>query len=185
MFGGSQSEGGCYFVAKSIDYAMYVTMAFNRLTNKEKYPYIDDYAPIWHIVFNGYLLHNPASQTVNFTLKEPFYALRNVEYAARPMFYFYSAFFDDPKKNWMGNVDLTYKDKADLERSVAAIKQGYDLFKQWEHLQFETMEQHDKLAEGVYCSTYSDGTRVVVNYNKEPYVFEGVEVAGENYSIIN
>ena len=185
MFGGSQSEGGCYFVAKSLDYAMYVTMALNRLTNKEKYPYIDDYAPIWHIVFNGYLLHNPASQTVNFTLKEPFYALRNVEYAARPMFYFYSAFVDNPKKNWMGNVDITYKDKADLERSVAAIKRGYDLFKQWEHLQFETMEQHDKLAAGVYCSTYSDGTRVVVNYNKEPYTFEGVVVAGEDYSIIN
>ena len=183
IFGGSQSEGGCYFVAKSLDYAMYVTMALNRLTNKEKYPYIDDYAPIWHIVFNGYLLHNPASQTVNFTLKEPFYALRNVEYAARPMFYFYSAFVDNPKKNWMGNVDITYKDKADLERSVAAVKQGYDMFKQWESLQFETMEQHDKLAEGIYCSTYSDGSRVVVNYTKEPYTFEGVEVAPEYYVI--
>ena len=169
MFGGSQSEGGCYFVAKSLDYAMYVTMALNRLTNKEKYPYIDDYAPIWHIVFNGYLLHNPASQTVNFTLKEPFYALRNVEYAARPMFYFYSAFVDNPKKNWMGTADLTYKNKADLENSVAAIKRGYDEFKKWEPLQFETLEQHDKLAEGVYCSTYSDSTRVVVNYTKEPY----------------
>ena len=184
LFGGSQSEGGCYFVAKSLDYAMYVTMAFNRLTNKEKYPYIDDYAPIWHIVFNGYLLHNPASQTVNFTLKEPFYALRNAEYAARPMFYFNSAFVDDPKKNWMGNSDLTYKDKADLERSVAAVKRGYDAFKEWEYLQFETMEQHDKLAEGVYCSTYSDGSRVVVNYGKEPFTFEGKEVAAENYLII-
>ena len=184
LFGGSQSEGGCYFVAKSLDYAMYVTMAFNRLTNKEKYPYIDDYAPIWHIVFNGYLLHNPASQTVNFTLKEPRYALRNAEYAARPMFYFNSAFVDDPKKNWMGNSDLTYKDKADLERSVAAIKRGYDAFKEWEYLQFETMEQHDKLAEGVYCSTYSDGSRVVVNYGKEPFTFEGKEVAAEDYLII-
>ena len=183
LFGGSQSEGGCYFVAKSLDYAMYVTMTLNRLSNKEKYPYIDDYAPIWHIVFNGYLLHNPASQTVNFTLKEPIYALRNAEYAARPMFYFYSAFVDNPQKNWMGNADLTYKDKADLERSVAAIKRGYDEFKKWEYLQFETMEQHDKLIDGVYCSTYSDGTRVVVNYTKEPYTFEGVEVASENYII--
>ena len=181
LFGGSQSEGGTWFTAKSLDYAMYVTMALNRL---EKYEFIDDYVPIWHIVFNGYLLHNPASQTVNFTLKEPRYALRNAEYAARPMFYFNSAFVDDPKKNWMGNADLTYKDKADLERSVAAIKRGYDAFKEWEYLQFETMEQHDKLAEGIYCSTYSDGSRVVVNYTKEPYTFEGKEVAAENYLII-
>lgn len=181
LFGGSQSEGGVWFTAKSLDYAMYVTMALNRL---DKYEFIDEYVPVWHIVFNGYLLHNPASQTVNFTLKEPRYALRNVEYAARPMFYFNSAFVDDPKKNWMGNVDLTYKDKADLERSIAAVKRGYDEFKKWEYLQFETMEQHDKLAEGVYCSTYSDGSRVVVNYTKEPYVFEGVEVAPEYYAII-
>ncbi len=184
LFGGSQSEGGSYFTAKSLDYAMYVTMAFFRLTNKEKYPYIDDYAPIWHIVFNGYLLHNPSSQTVNFTLKEPAYALRNAEYAARPMFYFYSAFVDNPKKNWMGNADLTIKDRSDLERSVSAIKKGYDLFMQWQHLQFETMEQHDRIADGVYCSTYSDGSRVVVNYNKEPYTFEGKEIAAENYVIL-
>ena len=84
----------------------------------------------------------------------------------------------------MGNVDLTYKDKEDLERSVAAIKRGYDEFKKWEHLQFETMEQHDKLAERVYCSTYSDGTRVVVNYNNEPHIFEGREVAPENYIVL-
>jgi hypothetical protein len=100
------------------------------------------------------------------------------------MFYFYSAFVDNPKKNWMGTADLTYKDKADLEKSVAAIKRGYDEFKKWEHLQFETLEQHDKLAEGVYCSTYSDGTRVVVNYSRKPYLFEDVEVAAENYAII-
>ena len=184
MFGGSQSEGGCYFVAKSLDYAMYVTMALNRLTNKEKYPHIDDYAPIWHIVFNGYLLHNPASQTVNFTLKEPAYALRNAEYAARPMFYFNSAFVDDPKKNWMGNSDLTYKDKADLERSVAVIKKGYDEYKKWQHLQFCTLDDHFELAEGVKCSVYSDGTRVVVNYTKEPYVFECQEVAPESYIFV-
>jgi hypothetical protein len=135
-------------------------------------------------VFNGYLLHNPASQTVNFTLKEPFYALRNVEYAARPMFYFYSAFVDNPKKNWMGTADLTYKNKADLESSVAAIKRGYDEFKKWEHLQFCTLDDHFEVAKGVKCSVYSDGTRVVVNYNKEPYTFEGHEVAPENYMVV-
>ena len=181
LFGGSQSEGGLWFTAKSLDYALYVTMALDRL---KKYEFIDEYVPIWHIVFNGYMLHNPASQTVNFTLKEPLYALRNVEYAARPMFYFYSAFVDDPKKNWMGNADLTYKNKEDLERSVAAIKSGYDAFKEWEYLQFETMEQHDILAKGICCSTYSDGSRVVANYTKEPYFFEGKEVAAESYVIV-
>ena len=181
LFGGSQSEGGLWFTAKSLDYALYVTMALDRL---KKYEFIDEYVPIWHIVFNGYMLHNPASQTVNFTLKEPLYALRNVEYAARPIFYFYSAFVDDPKKNWMGNADLTYKSKEDLERSVAAIKSGYDAFKEWEYLQFETMEQHDILTKGVSCSTYSDGSRVVVNYTQEPYIFEGKEVAAESYVIV-
>lgn len=156
LFGGSQSEGGVWFTAKSLDYAMYVTTGMNRI---EKYEFVDDYAPIWHIVFNGYILHNPASQTVNFTLKEPLYALRNAEYAARPMYYFYSAFVDNPKKNWMGNADLTIKDRADLEKSVAEIKKGYDLFKQWEHLQFETME-HTTNWQRVYIAQPTPMARV-------------------------
>jgi hypothetical protein len=84
----------------------------------------------------------------------------------------------------MGAVDLTYKDKADLERSVAAIKKGYDEFQSLLELQFCTLDDNFEVAEGVKCSLFSNGTRVVVNYNKEPYNFEGQEVAPESYIVV-
>ena len=180
MFGGSASEGGVYYVAKSLDYALYASINMNR---KAKYAMIDDYVPVWHIVFNGYILNNAGAQTVNYTIKEPCWALRSIEYASRPIFYFYSA-YRGKGSNWMGENDLTMANKADLERSVAAIKRGYDEFQTMQHLQYEHLDDHFEVAEGVKCSVYSDGTRVVVNYTKEPYIYEGQEVAPENYIVV-
>ena len=180
MFGGSQSEGGAYYVAKSLDYALYASMRMNRM---QKYEMVDEYVPVWHIVFNGYILNNAAAQTVNYPLKDPNSALRVIEYASRPIFYFYSA-YRAAGKNWMGETDLTIKDKADLERSVAVIKKGYDEFKTLQYLQLCHLDDNYELAKGVKCSHYSDGTRVVVNYTKEPYIYEGQEVAPENYIVL-
>ena len=182
MFGGSQSEGGIYYVAKSLDYTLYASILMHRM-HQHGYEIIEEYVPVWHIVFNGYILNNAASQTVNFPLKAPKSAMRVAEYASRPIFYFYSA-YRSAGKNWMGETDLTMRDKKDLERSVAIIKKGYDEFKTWQHLQFCTLDDHFELAKGVKCSVYSDGTRVVVNYNKEPYTFEGQEVAPESYILV-
>ena len=180
MFGGSQSEGGAYYVAKSLDYALYASMRMNRM---QKYEMVDEYVPTWHIVFNGYILNNAAAQTVNYPLKEPISALRVIEYASRPIFYFYSA-YRGAGRNWMGETDLTLRDKADLERSVAVIKKGYDEFCTLQFLQLCHLEDNYELAKGVKCSLYSNGTRVVVNYTKEPYVFEGREVPAEGYIVL-
>ena len=180
MFGGSQSEGGVYYVAKSLDYALYASMNMNRT---QRYEMLDDYVPVWHIVFNGYILNNAGAQTVNYTIKEPCWSLKSIEYASRPIFYFYSA-YRGKGSNWMGETDLTMRDKADLERSVAAIKRGYDEFQALQYLQYEHLDNHFEVADGVKCSVYSDGTRIVVNYNKEPYLFEGKEVAAESYLIV-
>jgi hypothetical protein len=153
------------------------------MDRKSRYEMIDDYVPVWHIVFNGYILNNAGAQTVNYTIKEPRWALRAIEYASRPIFYFYSA-YRGKGSNWMGENDLTMRDKTDLQRSVAAVKRGYDEFKTLQHLQYCTLDDNFELAKGVKCSVYSDGTRVVVNYNKEPYTYESREVAAESYIVV-
>ena len=84
----------------------------------------------------------------------------------------------------MGETDLLFANKKDLERSVSIIKQGYDEFQTLQFLQYEHLDDHFEVAKGVKCSIYSDGTRVVSNYNKEPYTFEGREVAAESYIVV-
>ena len=47
-----------------------------------------------------------------------------------------------------------------------AASDEYDALK---HLQYEFMENHEKLSDGIYRATYSDGTAITVDYNKVEY----------------
>lgn len=40
---------------------------------------------------------------------------------------------------------------------------------------------HEKLAEGVYCTSYEDGTKVIVNYNKEDVQYKGSCVKAQDF----
>ena len=56
-----------------------------------------------------------------------------------------------------------------LAESVSRIKrmsEDYDLLKPE---RFEFIENHEEIEENVYCTTYSNGTRVIVDYNKEKF----------------
>lgn len=180
LFGGSQSEGCHYFAAKSVDFAMYSTM---KMAHPDKKEIIDAHVPVWQIVFHGYILSNPASETVNYNIKEPYYKLRFIEAGGRPLFYFYSKFMNNGN-NWMGEVDLSYKDKEDLENSVRVIKEGYDEYLPMAYLQYETLDDHEEIAPGITRSLFSDGTRIICNYSDKSYSFEGIEVPAEDYALI-
>ncbi|HIW74413.1 MAG TPA: hypothetical protein H9684_08810 [Firmicutes bacterium] len=46
------------------------------------------------------------------------------------------------------------------------------------------MTNHEKLADGVYRTTFADGRQVVVNYNRRPYADSTVRVEAESYAVI-
>jgi len=77
----------------------------------------------------------------------------------------------------------------------------YDFWRDEVIRQYQTMEtlaplinqfivDHARLAEGVYQTTYEDGTRVVVNYNAAPYVvgapypLEPVSVPAQGFVVV-
>lgn len=43
---------------------------------------------------------------------------------------------------------------------------------------------HEKLAEDVYCTTYEDGTRVIVNYGRQEVLFEGNTVGAQDFLVV-
>lgn len=180
LFGGSQSEGCHYFAAKSVDFAMYSSM---KMAFPEKKAIIDSHVPVWHIVFHGYILSNPASETVNYNIKSPKYKLKFIEAGGRPLYYFYSKFMSNGN-NWMGEEDLSYKDREDLEHSVRVIKEGYDEYRPLAYLQYETLDIHEELSENVCRSVFSDGTQIVCNYSDEPFPYEGQIVNANDYLVI-
>lgn len=167
-FGGVSSEGGYDFVAPYLDYALYASF-HDCVTKKDLID--DEIIPLWQIVFHGTVLSNPCSATINPTFKDPEHMLKVIEFGGRPTYYFYSRFMNN-NNNWMGEIDCRCRDDEELCESIAKIKKGYDIYKELRYLQTEFMDKHEKVAEGVYRTTYSNGDSIVVDYNTKTYKLE-------------
>lgn len=170
-FGGVSSEGGYDFVAPYLDYALYAS--FHDSVGK-KDAIEDEIIPLWQIIYSGTVLSNPCSATINPTFKDPEYMLKVIEFGGRPSYYFYSKFMNN-KDNWMGEIDCRCRDDEELKDSVSKIKKGYDIYSELNFLQTEFMDKHEKIEDGVYRTTYSDGSTVTVNYNTNTYKLERVK----------
>ena len=163
-FGGAASEGGLDFAAANLDYALYV--GFNLTQGLP--PVADELIPLWQLVYHGYIFSNPWAETVNYVIKGPVNRLRFHEFGGMPTIYLNSRFVEDGK-NWMGDVDLHCATQAQQEESARQIKRELDDCAPLAGRQTAFMERHDKLAEGVYRTTYSDGWQVLVNLNDHDY----------------
>ena len=182
-FGGIASEGSYDQNAGQLDYVLYVSFArpFDAAMYKGL---VDRLVPMFQLVYNGIILSNPYTTTVNAPIKGRASELKTIEFGGRPSFYFYANFLTPGKgKNWMGDEDLTCATDDELARSVAAIKRGVDAYQKVWRLQYEYMEGHDELAPGVYRTRYADGTRVYVNYNDAPVPVGEVTVPARDWVV--
>lgn len=171
LFGGYQCEGYMDFMNADIDAILY-TGVQSKLTH-DMNPLFDEGIPFWQLVYHGIVMSNATSQTVNYPIKEKYQRLKFIEYGGRPLMYFYSKFGDE--KNWMGDLDLHCESDDAIRRSVDAIKKAYDEYEELKYLQYEFMDRHEKLSEGVYRTTYSDGTEITVDYNEERYIVKNAD----------
>lgn len=161
LFGGYQCEGWMDFMNADVDAILY-TQVQSRPDN-DTHPLFDEGIPFWHLTYHGIVMSNVSSQTVNYTAKEPMQRLKFLEYGGRPLMYFHSKFGND--RNWMGDIDLHGDNEETIDQAIEWIKLAADEYEQNKYLQYEFMDNHEKLAENVYRSTFSDGTTVTVDYN--------------------
>ncbi|MBQ2733162.1 MAG: hypothetical protein IJF74_03310 [Clostridia bacterium] len=169
LFGGYQSEGYMDFMNADVDSILY-TGVRSKWQTKKFCALHDEGIPFWQLVYHGLVLSNATSQTINYTLKGRENQLIFIEYGGRPVMYFNSKF--GPDRNWMGDVDLYNKTDEQIADSVAALKRAYDEFEPLKHLQYEFMDNHEKLGEKLYRTTYSDGTMITVDYKAGTYTVE-------------
>lgn len=167
LFGGFQSEGWYDFMNADVDYVLY-TSAISEVSH-EINPLYDELIPFWMLVFHGIVMANATCATINYPIKRPMERLKVVEFGARPLLYINSKFCG---RDWMGAEDLLNDTEESIARSVEAIKTASDEYEPLKHLQYEYMENHEKLSEGVYRVTYSDGTMITVDYNQNCYHVE-------------
>jgi len=177
LFGGFQSEGWLDFMNADTDYIMYCSFSSRNVKGGFS-PLFDESIPLWQLVYHGIVMSSPSSATVNHTLKGSDERLYFIEFGGRPLMYLFSKFGDD--KNWMGDIDLRLVDDNDMDGVVAALKAAHDEYLPLKYLQYEFMDNHEKLSDGVYRTTYSDGTAVTVDYNRKEYT---VEKNGESRTV--
>ncbi len=162
LFGGYQSEGIMDFIMPEIDAVLYTSVMTKDVSSENSL--FDEGIPFWQLVYHGIVLSNATGGTVNYTVKEGKETLTFVEYGGRPVFYFNSKF--GPSHNWMGDFDLYSTTDEEIQAGVDAIKLGYDEYEELMYLQYEFMENHEKLSENVYRTTFSDTTTITVDYEK-------------------
>ena len=183
IFGGVQSEGPLDFTAPILDRVLYISI-FSKGSALDL-PYVDELVPLYSAVYHGTLLYNIWNNCVNTQPGDEYY-LKNIEYGGMPVAYYYGHFWLDPGRNWLGDSDLHYDNKEGLQKSVFGLKKVYDDLQKLKHLQMKFIEGHEKLAEGVFETLYSNGESVIVNYNETPYVItSGVEVPARGFKVVS
>lgn len=171
-FGGAQSEASLDFAAPALDRLLYVDC--DKWLPLMKRPYVDARVPLYEAAYHGVLLYNLSTDMVNSEPGEPTY-LRNIEYGALPLEYFYGHFLLDASKNWLGQRDYRYDDPAGLRQTIATLRRVYDDVERLKHLQLEFIEDHRQVTADVFSTTYGNGHRVVVNYGEKPYALPSGE----------
>lgn len=167
--GATASEGGLDFCAGDLDYVLYAQFELN----PKHSPLVDEFVPFWFIVYHGIQLYNAACETVNAMVKDdPTLMLRNIELGGRPTGYFHSKFLTTGN-NWMGNQDLRCATDEELEFGTDRLALAERQHQALADLQLEFIDDIAHPQPDVAVTTYSNGTRVVINYGNEPLDFEG------------
>lgn len=171
MFGAVGSEGPYDQSLKECDSALYIS--FFDYLDKEKTdlsPMFDESIPLWQIVYHGIVFSNPYTRTVNvMNTNEKDDLLKCIEYGGRPQIYYYASFVNKKDGNWIGREDLYCHTDEERKHSVKIVKDTEETFKELNYLQYEFIDNHKKISDHIYETTYSDGSVVTVDYNKKTY----------------
>lgn len=174
LFGCVGSECAFDHSMKNCDYVLYASFR-NGLTSKateEDYCIVDEYIPLWQIAYHGIVLSNPYAVTVNAVRnKDKRALLKVIEMGGRPSIYYYARFRSDTK-DWIGEKDFVLDTPQDVKECVDDTKTTVDIYNELSYLQYEFMESHEEIEPDVYKVVYSDGSEIVVDYNKETYTLK-------------
>lgn len=164
-FGGFASESGYDFGAAYTDYVLYPSFSLGKdISNEILW---DEIVPFWHIVYHGIILYNAGTYTLNYAAKGVKNRLKSIELGGRPLVCYYANFASD--NQWMGKEDFICDTNEQLKDSVRKIKIMSEDYKLLEPERFEFIINHERISDGIYCTTYSNNTKVTVDYNKNSF----------------
>lgn len=172
LMGGFSSEGAFDINIGSLDFALLV---HSDETLAPRLAMCDRVIPLWELVYHGIVLHNTSWETGTYRQfagappENECKRLKNIEFGGRPLAYFHMEFHGHADEIGKG---LTTATDAQMARSVSELKGMAEDFRKLSYLQYEFMDRHEAIADGVFRTTYSDGSRVTVDYHQRTYRLE-------------
>lgn len=180
-FGGSASEGAFDFCARYCESAL--TIQWVKPFDTPRNKMIDGYIPLWQLVYHGIIVSTPFRTMINCPANpDRRYALKLVEFGGRPTFYWHSCFVTGRPPS-MGTWDLEATTDEKMRQGVAWMKEGYTEFMRRNDLQLSFMDRHDRIADGLFRVTYSNGAKLYVNYGSKAQTADGVSVPAMDYVV--
>jgi len=169
QFGSVMADDGNIFTAP------YVTHIYNVPVNSSQYDIEDEDVPFYQIVLHGYVSYSTEPLNLNAVPgKNVLKAVETGSSLAACLMYADSAVLTDSKYNsyfssyygtWAGRLAEYYEQTSEILKLVAQAQ----------------IEEHEEAASDVYCTVYSNGIRVYVNYNTFDADVDGVLVPAEGF----
>lgn len=138
---------------------------------------VDRGVPFLPIVLHGYINYSGAPLNMpqnRYTL------LKYIETGAVP--YYKGAYRDS---SLIKNTDFHQEYALNYEDW---LEEAASLYRELEKVLADTYSErivdHERLAENLYRTVYSNGTAVIVNYNREAVIVDGRRIEGENFLVI-
>jgi len=172
-----QSTGG-----SAVEYGFAYTLGHtdviqNAPIDSSHYVYMDETVPFYQIALHGLIPY--AADPYNLQDDPRIHKLRLLEYGAMPSF------------------ELSYNDPADLKRTpfdwLLSSKWSYwstqtvSTYKEIEgvlgSLANEAIVNHTTVQRNVYRTTYGDGTKITVNYNRKAVTVDGQSIDAYGYTV--
>ena len=180
-FGGAASEGAYDFCSRTCESAL--TVQWCKPFDPPKNAMVDGYIPLWQLVYHGIIVSTPFRTMINCPANpDRRYSLKLAEFGGRPTFYWHSWFVTGRPPS-MGTWDLEATTDVKMRQGVRWMKEGPDEYIRRNALQFAFMERHEKIADGVFRVTYSNGAKMYVNYNDSPTVMDGMSIPAMDYVV--
>ena len=133
------------------------------------YDAFNETIPFYHIAIHG--LVGYTGQVSNLISESQRVFLRQIEYGAQPA---YILTHESSSLLFRTGANQVYSSRYDYWRDE--VVRQYKAMESLEALIAQFIIGHEQLSDGVYQTTYEDGTRVIVNYNEMPY-------AGNSFSV--
>lgn len=159
----------------AVPYAKHI---INTPLTSNNYNIISESVPFYQMVVHGYV--NYAGRPLNHYPDYNVAVLKSIETGASPYFSWmfepgtavkqteFDVLFANHYGDWLERANSTYHE---MNSVLSQVKD-------------QCIINHQELDYRVYKTTYENGLAIIVNYNNEPYEYNGYVIKGESYQLI-